>query len=103
MPIYYYLYLTVVLIILFFITRFFFLRSTLLLTKLFILALYAENNGLYEEASVLYKDALVAVKKVSFHQILKKKIIKKLNLLIMIIKHNKSENFIRENDSWVPL
>ncbi|HZF64091.1 MAG TPA: hypothetical protein VEZ55_06400 [Chitinophagaceae bacterium] len=87
--------------LLFLIIRFFFLRSNFLPTKMFIQALKAENDGQFEEATVLYENALVEVKKIRFHLVLQKKIADKLKLLMTIKKYNSCQHFIRESNSWL--
>jgi hypothetical protein len=103
MPFYFFLYLSILLGSLLLLCRFFILKRNPLSTQLFILALKAENNGHLEEATLLYENALVEVKKIRFHLFLKKRIIEKLKLLLTIKKYNKDQHFIRENNSWLPL
>lgn len=101
MPVYYLLYLFVLLVILLLLARFFIQKSNQLPIRLFRKGLQVENNGNFEEATIIYENALSEVKKTRFHHILQKKIIEKLKLLNSIKKYNKDQSFIRENDSWV--
>jgi len=101
MPVSYFFYLAILLVTLFLLTRYFFLKRNSLSTKLFIKALKAENNGHFEEATVLYEDALTEVKKVRFHLILKKKITEKLKVLLTVKQYTNCQGFIRKDDSWL--
>jgi hypothetical protein len=103
MPFYFFLYLSILLVILFLLARYFVLKRSPLSTQLFIQGLKAENNGRLEEASVLYENALVEVKKIRFHCIFRKKIVEKLKLLMMIKKNDNDQHFVRENNSWLHL
>ena len=103
MPAYYFLYLFVLLVILFLLARFFFLKSKPLPMQLFLKGLQTENNGNFEEASVIYENALCEVKKVRFHHLLQKTLVEKLKLLEQIKKYNLEQDFVRENDSWLKL
>ena len=61
--------------------------------------LTAENNGHFDEAAVIYENALFKLKKVRFHQMLKKRLVEKIALLKQIKTYKKEQNFIRENNS----
>lgn len=101
MPTYYFLYLFLLLVILFLLARFFFLKSKPLPMQLFQKGLATENKGDFEEATILYTNALCEAMKVSFHPQLKKTLIGKLRLLKQIKKYNDEQHFVREHDTWL--
>lgn len=103
MPFYFFLYLLVLIVFLFLLVRSFILKRHPLPFQLFAKGLQTENNGNFDEATIIYENALCEVKKIRFHHVLQEKIIEKLKLLSSIKKYNKEQNFIRENDSWLGL
>src|ERR1044072_1985048 len=99
MPTYYFFYLALLLILLFLGTRFFILKRHPLPFRLFAKGLQTENNGDFDEAIVIYENALFEVKKIRFHPILQMKIIEKLKLLNTVKKYKNDQHYIRKNDS----
>jgi len=98
---YYFLYLLIFLGVLFLLVRHLLLRRTSLSAQLFIKALRAENEGLYDEAVVSYENALSEIKKNRFHRRLEIRICEKLKLLHTVRTYKKDQNFIRKNNSWI--
>ncbi len=95
MPFYYYVFLLMLLCVI--ITS---IVSIILWRKnvpveLFIKALRNENKGRFEEAILIYENALMEFKNIRFHNDLKNKIIQKIKLLHTLIEYQKSSVFIR--------
>jgi hypothetical protein len=63
--------------------------------ELFAKALKNENSGHYEEAVIIYENALSEAKKNRFHNSLKHKIIEKLKLLHTCIEYKNDHRSIR--------
>jgi hypothetical protein len=80
----------IVLAIIFLVIRSLVLRKKHISVELFAKALQNENSGQYEEAVVLYENALSEVEKIKFHSGLRAKIVEKLKLLHTIVDYQNS-------------
>lgn len=87
MPFHYYFFLLIVLSITFLVIRYLVLRKMNVSVELFARALKNENSGHYEEAVVIYQNALNEAKKSRFHNSLQHKIIEKLKVLHTCIEY----------------
>ena len=81
--------------IIFLVIRYLVLRKKNVSVELFARALKNENSGHYEEAVVIYENALNEVKKNRFHSSLENKIIEKLKVLHTCIEYKNDHRSIR--------
>jgi len=101
MPVYYFIYLIIILGSSFLLVRYFILRKKSLAMLLFINATKSENNGNYQEAIIIYENALFEARKSRFHDFLKIKIMEKLKLMQTINTYKNDQSFIRKDSSWI--
>ena len=101
MPVYYFIYLIILLGSSFLLVRYFILRKKSLAMLLFINAAKSENSGNYQDAVIIYENALLEVRKSKFHRHLKIKIVEKLKLMQTIKSYKDDQAFIRKDNSWI--
>jgi hypothetical protein len=101
MPLYYFVYSAVLLGAFLLLVRYLLLKRTSLSTQLFMKGMRAENNGLYEEATVNYENALSKMKKNRFGNGLEMEIRDKLKVLHTLIIYKRDQEFVRKDNSWI--
>lgn len=96
---YYLMYLIIFLLVIFLIVRYIVLNKISPADELFRKGLKNENNGNYDEAIMVYEQALKEAERTKWHHGLKVKLIEKLNVLRTVSSYQKSQDFIRQNGS----
>lgn len=95
MTYYPYFFISIAFILIFILIRSYVLQRKNVPVALYVSALKNENNGHFEQAVIIYENALIEVKKIRYHTSLKNKIIEKLKIMHTIIDYKNSARFIR--------